>query len=74
MLENHRANTYEQPYKGPSLVTQVNTKGTVHLKIGAVTDTMNIGCIHPYKMMWSNSNHGCECSMHHSVAQAQHIS
>ena len=29
MLENHRANKYEQPYKGPYLVMQVNTNGTV---------------------------------------------
>ena len=32
MLENHRANKYEQPYKGPYLVTQINTNGTVHFK------------------------------------------
>ena len=66
ILENHCANKYEQPYKGPYLVTQVNTNGTVHLKIGAVMDTINIRCIHPYKTMSSNSNHGGECSMHHS--------
>ena len=42
MLENHRVNKYEQPYKGPYLVMQINTNGTVHLKIGAVMDTMNI--------------------------------
>ena len=45
---------------------QVNTKGAVHLKIGAVMDTINIRCIHPYKMMSSNSNHGGKCSMCHS--------
>ena len=66
MLENHLANKYEQPYKGPYLVMQVNTNGTVHLKIGAVTDTVNIRHIHPYKTMLSNSNHGGECSMHGS--------
>ena len=66
MLETHHANKYEQPYKGPYLVVQVNTNGTVHLKIGAVTDTINIRHIHPYKMMSSNTNHGGECSMHHS--------
>ena len=66
MLENHCANKYEQPYKGPYLVMQVNTNGTVHLKIGAVMDTINIRCIHPYKMMLSNSNHGGECSMRRS--------
>ena len=63
MLENHHANKYEQPYKGPYLVMQVNTNGTVCLKIGAVMDTMNIRCIHPYKMTSSNSNHGGKCSM-----------
>ena len=74
MLEKHRANKYEQPYKGPYLVMQVNTNGTVCLKIGAVMDTVNTRCIHPYKMMSSNSNHGGECSMRHSVAQAQRMS
>ena len=74
MLENHCANKYEQPYKGPYLVMQINTNGTVNLKIGAVTDTMNIRCIHPFKMMSSNANHGGKCSMHHSVVQVQHTS
>ena len=63
MLENHGSNKYEQPYKGPYLVTQVNTNGTVRLKIGAVTDTVNIRRIHPYKMTSSNTNRGGECSM-----------
>ena len=70
-LENHHANKYEQPYKDPYLVMQINTNGTVHLKIGAVTDTMNIRCIHPLKTMSSNANHGGECSMCHSIAQVQ---
>ena len=74
MLENHCTNKYEQPYKGPYLVMQVNTNGTVHLKIGAVADTMNIRCIHPYKMTSSKANHGGECSMHHSIVQVQHMS
>ena len=73
MLENHHVNKYEQPYKGPYFVMQVNTNGTVHLNIGAVMDTMNIRCIHPYKMMSSNANHGGKCSMPHSVAQVQHM-
>ena len=67
MLDNHRANKYEQLYKGPYLVMQVNTNGTVHLKIGAVTDTINIRHIHPYKMTSSNTNHGGECSMRRSL-------
>jgi hypothetical protein len=41
MLENNRANKYEQPYSGPYRITQVNTNGTVHLKINAVMDTVN---------------------------------
>ena len=74
MLENHHVNKYEQLYNGPYLVMQVNTNGTVHLKIDAVTDTVNIRCIHPYKMMSSNANHGGKCSMHRSIAQVQHMS
>ena len=74
MLENHRANKYEQPYKGPYLIMQINTNGTVHLKIGAFMDTMNIIHIHPFKMTLSNANHGGKCSMHHSIVQAQHTS
>ena len=68
MSENHCTNKYEQPYKGPYLIMQVNTNGTVHLKIGAVMDTVNIRCIHPHKMTSSNANLGGECSMCHSIA------
>ena len=74
MLENHRANKYQQPYKGPYLVTQINTNGTVHLKIGAVTDTVNIRCIYPFKMTSSNANHWGKCSMCHSIVQVQRTS
>ena len=70
MLENHRANKWTT-VQGPYLVMQINTNRTVHLKIGAVMDTMNIRHIHPFKMMSSNANHGGECSMCHSVAQVQ---
>jgi hypothetical protein len=61
MLENNRANKYEQPYSRPYCITQVNMNGTVPLKINAVTDTVNIRCIHAFKT--PNSNHGGECSM-----------
>jgi hypothetical protein len=61
MLENNRANKYEQPYSRPYHITQLNTNGTVHLKISAVTDTVNIQCIHPFKT--PNSNRGGECNM-----------
>ena len=69
MLENHRANKYEQPYKGPYLIQQINMNGTVRLKMGAVTDTVNIRCIHPFKT--SSSNHGGECSMRQSRGQRE---
>ena len=71
MLENHHANKYEQLYRDPYLVMQVNTNGTVCLKIGAVMDTVNIRHIHPYKTTSSNAYHGGECSMCHSIAQVQ---
>ena len=74
MLEKHCTNKYEQLYKGPYLVTQVNINETVDLKIGAVMDTMNIRCIHPYKTTSSNANHGGKRSMRHSAVQAQHMS
>lgn len=64
MLENHRANKYEQPYKGPYVITKVNTNGTVRLKMGAVTDTVNIRRIHPFKT--TSNNHGGECNMRRS--------
>jgi hypothetical protein len=63
MLENNRAKNYEQPYSEPYCTTQVNMNGAVVcLKINAVMDTVNIGCIHPFKT--PNSNHGGKCSMH----------
>ena len=37
-------------------------------------DTMNIRCIHPYKTMSSNANHGGKCSMCCSIVQVQHMS
>ena len=58
VLENHCMNKYEQPYKGHYLIMQVNTNGTVWLETGAVMDTVNIRCIHQYKMMSSNASHG----------------
>ena len=61
MLENHRANKYEKPYLGPYSITKVNTNGTVCLKMGAVTDTVNIRRIHPFRT--SSSIRGGECNM-----------
>ena len=73
MLENNRANKYkyEQPYSGPYHITQVNTNGTVRLKINAVTDTVNIRHIHPFKT--PNSNCGGKCSMCQAKDRQEHI-
>ena len=37
------------PYKGPYVITQVNSNGTVRVREGTVTDTYNIRMITPYK-------------------------
>jgi hypothetical protein len=71
MLENNRANKYEQPYSGPYRITQVNTNGTVHLKINAVTDTVNIQRIHPFKT--PNSNRGGEYNMRQARDRRAHV-
>jgi hypothetical protein len=63
MLENHRANKYQQPYSGPYHIQQVNTNGTVHLKMGAVTDTVNICSIHPFKTPNSNCGASAVCAV-----------
>ena len=39
----------ENPYDGPYKIVQVNTNGTVRLKRGAVTDTVNIRLLKPYR-------------------------
>ena len=36
-------------YKGPYEIVQVNDNGTVRMKKGIVTDTVNIRNIHPYR-------------------------
>ena len=37
------------PYQGPYVVQEVRKNGTLRVKIGAVTDTINIRRIHPFK-------------------------
>jgi hypothetical protein len=69
MLENNRANKYEQPYSRPYHITQRN--GTVCLKINAVMHTINIWCIHPFKT--PNSNCGGECSMCWAKNRWEHV-
>jgi hypothetical protein len=39
----------DDPWKGPYLITSVNNNGTVRLKMGKVTDTVNIRNIKPFK-------------------------
>jgi hypothetical protein len=38
-------NKYEAPFSGPHKILKVNTNGTVRLRVGSVTDTVNIRCI-----------------------------
>ena len=38
------------PYKGPFLITQYFTNGTVNLQCGAIQIKYNICCIRPYKL------------------------
>ena len=40
---------YEAPFSGPHRILKVNTNGTVCLRVGSVTDTINIRRIEPYK-------------------------
>jgi hypothetical protein len=49
MLRLGSENKYERPYGGPHRILWVNTNGTVKLQIGAVTDTITIRRLHPYK-------------------------
>jgi protein associated with RNAse G/E len=39
----------DNPYEGPYQIVHVYTNGTVWLKMGAVTDTVNIRLIKPYR-------------------------
>ena len=49
MLTTHTAYKYETPYKGPTVMTQCFTNGTVMLQYGAIKITYNIRRIKPYK-------------------------
>ena len=49
MLNNHTAQKYETPYKGPFMIKQCFTNGTVNLQCGAVKIKYNIRRIKPYK-------------------------
>ena len=49
MLTNQTAYKYETPYKGPFLITQCFSNGTVKLQCGAIQINHIIHCNRPYK-------------------------
>jgi transposase InsO family protein len=49
LLKKGNTNKYEKPYSGPHEVTSVFTNGTVRIQVGAVTSTVNIRRIEPFK-------------------------
>jgi hypothetical protein len=56
-------NKYEVPFSGPHKILEVNTNGTVRsLRVGSVTDMVNVCRIEPYKEA-SGSIHEGECNM-----------
>ena len=49
LFKNRMQAKYGQdPYSGPYTIVHVNDNGTVKLKMGVVTDTVNIRLIKPY--------------------------
>ena len=49
LFKNRKQAKYGQdPYSGPYTIVHVNDNGTVKLKMGVVTDTVNICLIKPY--------------------------
>jgi len=68
MLRKGTENKYEQPYSGPHTIIEVNNNGTVRLQMGAVTDTINIRRIEPFRAP-SSLIHGGECSMRHAKSR-----
>ena len=50
MVNNHTAYKYETPYKGPFVITQCFTNGTVMLQYRATENRYNIHLIKPYKL------------------------
>ena len=62
LLKRGTENKYETPYLGPFDILKVNDNGTVRLKMGAITDTVNIRRITPYCSS-TVPDHGGECNM-----------
>ena len=48
MLNNHAAYKHETPYKGPFVIKQCWTNGTVTVQCGAIKIRYNICRINPY--------------------------
>ena len=46
-VNDRKAKFGEDPWKGPFIIRKVNDNGTVRLKMGAATDTVNIRLIKP---------------------------
>ena len=63
MLRLGTENKYETPFVGPYIIEQVHTNGTVRLRMGSVTDTLNIRRIEPYFESTPDSIRGGECNM-----------
>ena len=49
MLNNHTAYKYEIQYKGPFVITQCFTNGTLNIQFGAMQIKYDIRRIKPYK-------------------------
>ena len=62
MLREGTENKYEAPFGGPHRILKVNRNGTARLRVGSVTDTINIQRIEPYKEM-TGSIHGGDRDM-----------
>ena len=49
MMRKGTENKYEAPFSGPHVILTVNTNGTVRLRVGSVTDRIDIHRNEPYK-------------------------
>ena len=66
LLRTGTENKYEQPYSGPHEIQKVNDNGTVRITKGAITETVNIRRLQPYKKRGPDILHGGECNMRRS--------
>ena len=49
LIKKGTENKYESPFSGPHFVTNVNDNGTIKVQQGAVSDTVNIRRVQPYR-------------------------